>query len=66
MEADAGLAWGPQLQGREGVDVTGDRVGPGKGNGQVSGQSVAHTVFRSLVVTEPSPSRRGDPVMGEI
>lgn len=62
MEADASLAGGPQLQGGEEVD----RMGPRKGNWQVSGQGVALTVLGSLVVMGPSPSCWGEPGLGKI
>ena len=65
MEADASLAGGPQLLGGEEVDVLADRMGPRKGNGQVSGQGVARTVWGSLVVMGPSPSCWREPGIGE-
>lgn len=34
----------------------GDKMGPKMGNGQLSGEDAACTVFRSLVATGPSPS----------
>lgn len=58
---DASLAWGPQLQDGEEVDVFGDRRGPGKGNGRLNGEGEVCPVFRSLVVFGPPPSDWGEP-----